>query len=163
MAAVDDEAGGQRRSDPTILNQSTVYSWPQDGFTTGGMVAAPPCQRSRLRSCALRKFSMLPMFLPAMCRWRAIAASPHSKCANLHPGPTARPSRRRKKRRSASPRLRFGNRHSTQAIAPSCAVISRRAKSSSLRWWSDFMCRPRSSSKSWRCRPRRLEPKTNPT
>jgi hypothetical protein len=41
MAAVDDEAGGQSRSDPTILDQSTVYNWPQDSFTTSGMVAAP--------------------------------------------------------------------------------------------------------------------------
>jgi hypothetical protein len=41
MAAVDDEASGQCRSDPTILDQSTVYSWSQDSFTTSGMVAAP--------------------------------------------------------------------------------------------------------------------------
>ena len=34
---------------------------------------------------------------------------------------------------------------------------SRPARSLSLRWWSGFMCRPRSSSKPWRCPPRRRE------
>ena len=40
-AAMNDEAGGQRRRDPTILNQSTIYSWSQDTLTASGMVATP--------------------------------------------------------------------------------------------------------------------------
>lgn len=41
QAAMDDKAGGQRQSDPTILDQSIIYSRSQDSLTTSGMVAAP--------------------------------------------------------------------------------------------------------------------------
>jgi hypothetical protein len=38
--AVDDDAGGQRQSVPTILNQGIIDNWPQDSFTADGMVPA---------------------------------------------------------------------------------------------------------------------------
>ena len=38
---MNDNARGQRRSVPTILNQSTIDSWPQNRFTTSGMDPSP--------------------------------------------------------------------------------------------------------------------------
>jgi hypothetical protein len=48
---MNDDACGQRRSVPTILDQSTIHSWPQNCFTASGM-DTPPSDEFHRASCS---------------------------------------------------------------------------------------------------------------
>lgn len=48
---MNDDARGQHRSVPTILNQSTVHGWPQNCFSASGM-DTPPSDEFHRASCS---------------------------------------------------------------------------------------------------------------